>query len=70
MKRNKTTTITREYNEKGDLLKETEVIVEEEILDNYAPFYPTTVPYTYPQITYLDNPAYKPQITCNCKVGG
>jgi hypothetical protein len=71
MKINRTTTIIREYDENtGNLIKETETIVEEEIKDTYNPTYTPSYPFTYPQITYLDNPNYKPFITCNCKLDG
>jgi hypothetical protein len=65
----KITVINREYNEKGDLIKETETITEKEYKD-YTPLFPTIVPYNpipQPINIYYDNNPYT--LTCNCKVG-
>lgn len=66
----KITTITREYNVNGNLIKETEVITEKEYQDNLVPLSPTIVPYYPYSPIYVDKPCYNPTITCNTnKVG-
>jgi hypothetical protein len=61
-----TTTITKEYDEKGNLIKETETTTTEED-NNYIPNIPTTpyIPYVPTYIYPNDiNPWKYPTITC------
>lgn len=61
----KITTITREYDSNGNLIKETEVITEKEYQDNIIPLSPTIVPYIPYSPIYVDKPYYSPIVTCS-----
>jgi hypothetical protein len=57
-------TIIREYDGKGNMIKETENITEKEYKDyNYISTYPTA-PYTQPNPFWYDTN----KLTCDCKI--
>lgn len=61
MKRTQTTT-TKEYDENGNLIRETIDVIEEE--DEVGTLYPPSIPYTPPSVPQLPWYIQYPTITC------